>query len=99
MSDIALIEDSARRTIADGLTQAVIEASEQGTWAASLWDKLEAQGLVQPAAIAEGSDPGEGLEIEAAVIRAASATATGTASIWGSLGRCFARHLGPGPRM
>ena len=76
MSDIALIEDSARRTIADGLTQAVIEASEQGTWAASLWDKLEAQGLVQPAAIAEGSDPGEGLEIEAAVIRAASATAT-----------------------
>ena len=76
MSDITMIEDSARRTIADGLTTAAIEAAEQGAWAASLWEKLEAQGLSQPAAIAEGGDPGEALEIEAAVIRSAAATAT-----------------------
>lgn len=76
MSDIALVEESARRIIADELTPAVIEAAEHGTWASSLWDKLEEQGLLQPAAIADGSDPAEGLEIEAAVIRAAAATAT-----------------------
>ena len=76
MSDITMIEDSARRTIADGLTPAVIEVAEQGAWAGSLWEKLETQGLSQPSAIAEGGDAGEGLEIEAAVIRAAAATAT-----------------------
>jgi acyl-CoA dehydrogenase len=76
MSDIGLIEDSARRVIADDLTNAVIEASEQGTWAGALWDNLEKQGLLQPAAIAEGSDAGEVLEMEAAVVRAAAETAT-----------------------
>ena len=76
MSDIALIEESARRVIADGLTTAVIEASEQGTWAGALWDKLEEQGLLQPAAVAEGSDAREVLEMEAAVVRATAETAT-----------------------
>jgi len=75
MSDIAIVEDSARRTIADALTAEVIEAAEHGTWASSLWERLEAQGLVQPSAIAEGSDAAEGLEIEAAVLRAAAASA------------------------
>ncbi len=76
MSDVSLIEESARRAIEDALTPAVVEASEQGIWPAALWELLEAQGLVQPAAIATGSDPAEALEIEAAVIRAATATAT-----------------------
>jgi acyl-CoA dehydrogenase len=75
MSDIALIEDTTRRLITDGLTTAVSDAAEHGTWAGELWEGLEAQGLLQPSAIAEGSDAAEGLEIEAAVLRAAAATA------------------------
>ena len=76
MSDIALIEESARRVIADGLTPAVVEASEHGTWAGALWSRLEEQGLLQPAAVAEGSDAREVLEMEAAVVRATAETAT-----------------------
>ncbi|HZP45900.1 MAG TPA: acyl-CoA dehydrogenase family protein [Candidatus Binataceae bacterium] len=74
MSEITLIEETARRTIADGLTPAVIEAAEHGAWAGELWDQLAAQGLLQPAAIAQ--DAAEALEIEAAVIRAITAAAT-----------------------
>jgi acyl-CoA dehydrogenase len=74
MSDIALIEESAHRIIADGLTPAALEASEHGAWTAALWDQLEQQGLLQPAAIA--GDPAEVLEIEAAIIRVAAGTAT-----------------------
>lgn len=73
MSEITLIEESARRTIADALTPAVIEASEHGVWAGDLWDRLAAQGLLQPFAIAQ--DPAEALDIEAAVIAAATASA------------------------
>jgi len=75
MSDIALIEETARRTIADALTADVIEAAEHGGWASAIWERLETQGLLRPSAIAEGVDTAEGLEIEAAVIRAAAATA------------------------
>ena len=75
MNDIALIEDTARRIINDGLTPAVIEAAEHGTWAGAIWDQLETQGLLQPSAIAEGDGTAEGLEIEAAVLRATAATA------------------------
>ena len=75
MSDIALIEDTVRRIITDGLTPAVIEAAEHGIWASAIWERLEAQGLLQPAAIAASSDASEGLEIEAAVLRATAATA------------------------
>jgi hypothetical protein len=67
MSEITLIEETARRTIADGLTPAVIEAAEHGAWAGELWDQLAAQGLLQPAAIAQ--DAAEALEIEAAASR------------------------------
>lgn len=70
-----MIEDTARRTIADALTAEVIEAAEHGTWASALWERLEAQGLLQPSAIADGGDAAEGLEIEAAVLRATAATA------------------------
>jgi len=73
MSDITLIEDTTRGTITDALTNSVIEASEKCTWAGSVWEKLEAQGLTQPSAIAE--DPAEAFEIEAAIIRASAATA------------------------
>jgi len=75
MSDIAIVEDSARRTIADALTAEVIEAAEHGIWAGALWERLEAQGLLRPSAIAEESDAAGGLEIEAAVLRAATASA------------------------
>jgi acyl-CoA dehydrogenase len=75
MNDIALIEDTARRIINDGLTPAVIEAAEHGAWAGAIWDQLETQGLLQPSAIAEGEGAAEGLEIEAAVLRATAATA------------------------
>lgn len=75
MSDIALIEDTTRRLIADGLTPAVLDAAEHGTWAGALWERLQAQGLLQPSAIAEGNDAAEGLEMEAAVLRASAATA------------------------
>ncbi|MGA2410523.1 MAG: acyl-CoA dehydrogenase family protein, partial [Candidatus Binataceae bacterium] len=75
MSDIALIEDTTRRLIADGLTPQVIEEAEHGAWASVLWERLEAQGLLQPSAIAEGADAAEGLEIEAAVLRATAASA------------------------
>ena len=75
MSDIIMIEDTARRTIADALTAQVIEAAEQGTWASALWARLETQGLLQPSAMSEGGDTAEGLQIEAAVLRAAAATA------------------------
>jgi acyl-CoA dehydrogenase len=74
MSDIGMIEDTARRTIADGLTTQALDASEQGAWAGALWERLENQGLTRPAAIAEGG-AGEGLEIEAAVLRAAAGAA------------------------
>lgn len=74
MSDIALVEDTARRIITDGLTSAVIEAAEHGTWAGAIWDQLETQGLLQPSTIAAG-DAAEGLEIEAAVLRATATTA------------------------
>jgi len=73
MSDITLIEDTTRGTITDALTNDVTEASEHGIWAGAVWDKLEAQGLTQPSAIAE--DPAEAFEIEAAIIRASAATA------------------------
>jgi acyl-CoA dehydrogenase len=73
MSDIAMVEETTRRTIADALTSNVIEAAEHGTWAGALWDRLEAQGLTQPSAIAD--DPAEALEIEAAVLRASAAAA------------------------
>src|SRR6266851_6652778 len=73
MSDIAMVEETTRRTIADALTANVIEAAEHGTWAGALWDRLEAQGLTQPSVIAD--DPAEALEIEAAVLRASAATA------------------------
>ena len=75
MSEIALIEDTARRTMADGLTTQVLDAAEHGTFAAALWDRLETQGLLRPSAIADGDDAAEGLEIEAAVLRAAAASA------------------------
>ncbi|HUN59324.1 MAG TPA: acyl-CoA dehydrogenase family protein [Candidatus Binataceae bacterium] len=75
MSDIGLIEDTARRIITDGLTPALIEAAEHGTWAGTIWDQLETQGLLQLSAIAEGDNAAEGLEIEAAVLRATAATA------------------------
>ena len=64
-----------RRLIMDAMTPAVIEAAEHGGWSGELWERLEAQGLLQPSAIAESSDANEGLEIEAAVLRAAAATA------------------------
>ncbi len=72
MSDITLIEDTTHGTITDALTNDVIEASEHGAWPGTVWDKLEAQGLTLPSAIAE--DPAEAFEIEAAIIRASSAT-------------------------
>jgi acyl-CoA dehydrogenase len=75
MSDIALIEDTTRRLIEDGLTPSVIEAAEQGTWARDLWERLETQGLLWPSTIGDGADPAESLEAEAAVLRAAAATA------------------------
>lgn len=75
MSDIALIEDTTRRMITDALTPAALEAAEHGKWAEALWEQLETQGLVQPSAIAEAGEAAEGLEIEAAVLRAAAATA------------------------
>ncbi|MBF6570360.1 MAG: acyl-CoA dehydrogenase [Candidatus Binataceae bacterium] len=75
MSDIAMIEDTVRRTLADALTANVIEAAEHGAWAGALWERLEAQGFLQPAALAESGDLAEGLEIEAAVLRAAAASA------------------------
>ena len=75
MSDIALIEETALRTITSGLTPAVIEAAERGVWPAALWERLAEQGLTQPAAIAETEGAAEGLEIEAAVLRATAATA------------------------
>ncbi len=74
MSDIAMIEDTVRRMLADGLTAPVLEASEQGKWAGALWERLEKEGLTQPAASAEGG-AGEGLETEAAVLRAAAGAA------------------------
>jgi acyl-CoA dehydrogenase len=73
MSDIAMVEETTRRTIADALTANIIEAAEHGTWAGSVWDRLEAQGLTQPSAIA--GDPAEALEIEAAVLRGSAAAA------------------------
>ncbi len=73
MSDISIIEDTARRTFADALTAQIIESAEDGVWADGLWDRLEAQGLLRPSAIA--GDASEALEIEAAVLRAATATA------------------------
>ena len=75
MSDSALVEDTTRRLIADALTPQVIEAAEHGTWASALWERLETQGLLQPSAIAEGGDAAEGLEIEAAILRATAASA------------------------
>lgn len=72
MSDITLVEDTTRRTIADALTAKIIEASEHGTWAGAVWDRLEAQGLTQPSAIAE--DPAEAFAVEAAILRASAAT-------------------------
>lgn len=70
-----MIEDTARRVIADALTAEVIDAAEHGTWASALWERLETQGLLQPSAMAERGDAAEGLEIEAAVLRAAAAAA------------------------
>jgi acyl-CoA dehydrogenase len=75
MSDIALIEDTARRIITDGLTPPVIEAAEHGTWVGAIWDQLETLGLLQPSATTESDAATEGLEIEAAVLRATAATA------------------------
>jgi acyl-CoA dehydrogenase len=75
MSDIALIEETAVRTITSGLTAEVIEAAERGVWSATLWDLLAEQGLTQPAAIAAGDDAPAGLEIEAAVLRASATSA------------------------
>jgi acyl-CoA dehydrogenase len=75
MSDLTLIEDTTRRLIDDALTPGVIDAAEHGTWAGALWERLDAQGLLQPSAIGEGSEAHEGLEIEAAVLRAAAAAA------------------------
>ena len=59
MSDIVLIEDTTRRLITDALTPAVIEAAEHGSWPGESWARLEGQGLLQPSAIAEGSDDAE----------------------------------------
>jgi acyl-CoA dehydrogenase len=75
MSDIALIEDTALRTITSGLTTEVIESAERGVWPAALWERLVEQGLTQPGAIAESDAAAEGLEIEAAVLRATATTA------------------------
>jgi acyl-CoA dehydrogenase len=75
MNDISLIEDTARRTFADGLTAELIESAEHGAWAGALWDRLETQGLLRPSAIADDGNATEGLEIEAAVLRAAAASA------------------------
>ncbi|MGO9264715.1 MAG: acyl-CoA dehydrogenase family protein [Candidatus Binataceae bacterium] len=75
MSDIALIEDTTVRTITSGLTAEVIESAERGVWPAALWERLAEQGLTQPAAIAESDAAAEGLEIEAAVLRATATTA------------------------
>ena len=73
MNDTALIEETARRSLSEALTQEVIEAAERGLWPAALWNRVEADGFIQPSALA--SDAAEALEIEAAVIRAAAATA------------------------
>ncbi len=75
MSEIALIEDTAHRTIADALTPELIEAAEQGSWLPTLWARLEEQGLLQPTLIAGGDNAKDTLEIEAAIIRAAAMTA------------------------
>ena len=76
MSDIALIEETTIRTITSGLTAEVIESAEGGVWPAALWQRLAEQGLTQPASIVGKDNPAEGLEIEAAVVRAAATTAT-----------------------
>lgn len=76
MNDLALIEETTLRTITAGLTPEVVEATERGVWPATLWERLAAQGLIEPSTIAATDEPAEGLEIEAAVIRAAAATAT-----------------------
>ena len=75
MSDYALIEETARRSIVDALTQDIVDASERGAWPAVIWERLEAQGLLQPSAIAEASGSEDVLEVEAAVLRAVAATA------------------------
>jgi len=75
MSDMGLVEDTARRMIAEALTPNVIEAAEHGAWTGALWERLETQGLLHPSAIADGGDAAEGLALEAAVLRAAAATA------------------------
>jgi acyl-CoA dehydrogenase len=73
MNDTALIEETARRSLSDALTAEVIEAAERGVWPAAVWDRLEADGFLLPSALA--GDAAEALEIEAAVLRAAAATA------------------------
>ena len=73
MSDIGLVEETTRRTIADALSASAIEAAERGAGASAVWDRLEAQGLTQPSAIAD--DPAEAFAIEAAVLRASAAMA------------------------
>jgi acyl-CoA dehydrogenase len=70
-----LVEETARRTISDALTTELFDAAEQGSWLSSIWTRLEEQGLLQPSLIAPGDDPGDALEIEAAIIRAAASTA------------------------
>jgi acyl-CoA dehydrogenase len=76
MSEIALIEETTIRTIASGLTAEVVESAERGVWPAALWERLAEQGLTQPASIAGQDNQAEGLEIEAAVVRAAATAAT-----------------------
>ena len=76
MSEIGLVEETTIRTIAGGLTAEVIESAERGVWPEALWQRLVEQGLTQPASIAGEDNPAEGLEIEAAVVRAAATTAT-----------------------
>ena len=73
MNDLTLIEETARRSIVDALTPEVIEAAARGVWPAALWERLEGQGMLQPAALA--GEPGEALSIEAALLRAVGATA------------------------
>ncbi|HLW72054.1 MAG TPA: acyl-CoA dehydrogenase family protein [Candidatus Binataceae bacterium] len=73
MNDLALIEETARRTIVDALTPELVEAATRGVWPAAVWKRLEGQGMIQPAALT--GDPGEAFAIEAALLRAAASTA------------------------
>jgi acyl-CoA dehydrogenase len=75
MSDFALIEETTRRLITDALTQDIIDAAERGAWPGVIWERLEAQGLLQPSAIAGASGSDDVLEIEVAVLKAVAATA------------------------